>query len=154
MRGYDLISSTAWLLVGLGFVAGGFQLGFGRWAAPGPGFFPGLIGGVLGLLGLVLLLRTAVQRPISAGGGRTRFWKEKESWKAVLMSLLALIFYMLFLNPLGYLLTTFLFMGFLVKWVGKKGWALSLVLALLSSLVSYWLFHRWLEVSLPGGFLQ
>ena len=36
-----------WLGVGLAFCAGGFLLGFGRWAAPGPGFFPVIIGGIL-----------------------------------------------------------------------------------------------------------
>jgi len=141
-----------WLGVGLAFCAGGVLLGFGRWAAPGPGFFPVIIGAALSGLSAVLILAHFGMK--KADGEKNGFWREKKSWKRVGAAFLALLFYLIFLNDLGYLLTTLLFMVFLLRFLGQKGWGLSLLVAILSSFSSYWIFHRWLEVALPPGIIR
>jgi hypothetical protein len=40
MKKYDLISSLAWIFVGLIFCKGAISFGLGDLGEPGPGFFP------------------------------------------------------------------------------------------------------------------
>ncbi len=85
---------------------------------------------------------------------KQRFWKEKSSWVKISLALLSLIFYMIFLDFLGYIATTIIFVFFLLKFVGKKGWGISIVMAVLVSLGSYALFKMALGVSLPRGLIK
>ncbi len=119
---------------------------------PGPGFFPLVIGGVLSLLSIILLVRTLWAE--TGLEGKINFWKEKRSWEKVLSSLLGLIFYLILLNYLGYLLTTFLFIIYLLKFIGKKGWLASTLMAILIAASSYILFQTGLGVSLPKGMIK
>ena len=86
--------------------------------------------------------------------GKTNFWKEERSWQKVLFSLLGLIFYLIFLNYLGYTATTFLFIIYLLKFIGKKGWGASLLLAILIAAGSYVFFRMGLAVPLPRGMIK
>ncbi len=150
MKNPDLWSSTAWSLIGLGFVLGGLRLGVGRWNSPSPGFMPVIIGGILFVLSAALWVKSLWTRKLAQD--TIGFWKGKGSWVRILLSLSALVFYLFFLNYLGYLLTTFIFIHFLTQVVSKKGWAWSAVIALLASITSYAMFKIWLEVPLPMGF--
>jgi putative tricarboxylic transport membrane protein len=124
-------------------------MGIGPLNAPGPGFFPALIGGVFSLLSMALFITTflAKDQPSEVRS----FWKEKKSWRRVLLSLLSLVFYLISLNYLGYRITTFLFILFLLKFVGKRRWGSSILIALLVSWGSYVVFKTGLGVSLPKG---
>lgn len=152
MRNRDLFSSIFWFFVGLGFIFGGVRLGIGQWRAPGPGFLPVVCGGIMSGLSVVLLIMTLSAKSIPLG--KMYFWKEKTSWRKVSFSLLSLVLYMILLNYLGYLLTSYLLINYLVKFVGKKGWILSIVVALLVSMISYLVFQVWLEVPLPKGIFR
>jgi putative tricarboxylic transport membrane protein len=79
-------------------------------------------------------------------------WK-KGSWAKILPCLLSLIFYLAFLDYLGYLLTTSIFIFFLLKVVGRKGWGPSIFMAAIVSVGSYVLFRMGLGVLLPKGFI-
>jgi putative tricarboxylic transport membrane protein len=152
VRNDDSLSSVVWLLVGLGFIAGGVKMGIGPLNAPGPGFFPTVIGGIFSLLSLALFITASSKKnPIPEQGS---FWKEKKSWKKVSLALVSLVFYLIFLNYLGYILTTFLFLLSLLKFVGKRGWVSSILTAIVVSLGSYAIFKIGLGVSLPKGLVK
>ncbi len=151
MRNNDFQSSLFFLCLGLVFIGGGLKMGLGPLNAPGPGFFPVVIGGVLSSLSAALLA-TAARRQGPAD--KKRFWKQEGSWAKILPSLLSLVFYLAFLDFLGYLLTTSLFILFLLKFVGKKGWGASILMALIVSVSSYALFRIGLGVLLPRGFIS
>jgi putative tricarboxylic transport membrane protein len=152
MRSYDLGSSLLCLFIGMGFVIGGVKMGLGPPNAPGAGFFPIVIGGIFSTLSLALLIKTALGR--TRTGEKQRFWKANDSWTKVTLVLLSLIMFMLLLEFLGYLATTIVFIFFLLKFVGKKGWSASIIMAVLVSLCSYALFKMALGVSLPGGLIR
>ncbi len=152
VRNYDLGSGLLCLFIGLGFVAGGVKMGLGPLNAPGAGFFPTVIGGIFSALSLALLITTTLGK--NQAMEKQRFWKEKNGWVKVSLALLSLIFYMIFLEFLGYIATTIIFVFFLLKFVGKKGWRISIVMAVLVSLGSYALFKMALRVSLPKGLMQ
>lgn len=122
------------------------RLPFGSFATPGAGFLPILVGVLMFLLSLILFIQS--------------FSKEKEEIKAlwakggtgrVLLILLSLVFYGLFLEKLGFILMTFLLMGFLLLAIGKVRKSVVVLLSLFSSLGCYGVFQLWLNVQLPKG---
>ncbi len=142
------MSSSFWLLVGAGFIAGGLRYGFGTWHAPGPGLLPVVFGAVLGVLSSVLLIVSLVRRDALE---QKSFWEMKGSWRTVLAVALSLLGYMVFFKPLGFIITTFLFLFFLLRFIGNKGWLLSIALALLISIFCYGFFSHLLGTPLPKG---
>ena len=146
VRNNHLFESILWFSVGLWFLWGGLKLGVGDLHNPDAGFFPIIIGGVLSLLSVAFFIATLLGK---GSVEQVSFWKEKKSWKRVLAALLSLIFYNIFLDYLGYMTTTFLFFIYLLKFIGKKRWATSIVVAILASFLSYLLFHVVMGVPLP-----
>jgi len=127
-------------------------MGIGPLNAPGPGFFPTLIGGIFSLLSMALFVTTLpIKDRLREGRG---FWREKGSWRKVLPSLLSLVFYLISLDYLGYRITTFLFILFLLKFVGQRKWGSSILIAILVSGGSYAIFKTGLGVSLPKGLIN
>jgi hypothetical protein len=148
LNSFNLIGSIFWFLVGLGFAAGGFRYGFGTWKEPGPGLLPVVFGVLLGLLSLGLAT-VSLQGKIR--GGRKAFWEEKGSWKPVLSVLISLLLYIAFFKFLGFILCTTLFILLLLRFLGRKGWLLSISLALVLALFGYGLFSILLGTPLPKG---
>jgi putative tricarboxylic transport membrane protein len=133
-----LVASGVYLLNGL-------PLPVGSRAQPGPGFYPmsvGLFGALVALVWVVSVFRrtpdvAAVATP-AAGLGRV----------GTTAGLLAA--YCLLLPWTGYPLAAFGFTGLLLRGLGA-GWASSLVIGLVSSVGSYYLFVVLLGVPLPQG---
>ena len=71
----------------------------------------------------------------------------------MLATFLALIAYNLLLTPLGFTLTTFLFIAFLVRFIFPQTWARTFIVAVFSALAARLLFINFLETQLPKGFL-
>ena len=65
--------------------------------------------------------------------------------------LLALVFYNLALSFLGFSVTTFLFVVFLMKIVEAQVWTRTIVTALCSTVGFYFVFLSWLMLDLPTG---
>jgi hypothetical protein len=66
---------------------------------------------------------------------------------------LSLIAYNLLLTHLGFTLTTFFFIGFLVRFIFPQTMKRTLIVAILSALGARLLFINFLETQLPKGFL-
>ena len=152
MLKYDLVSGLVWMVVGLAFVFGGLHLGFGGASSPGPGFLPSIVGGVLFFLaGVMFVSRLMVVRK---GEVKDKFWEVKGNWRKPFYSIFALIFYVITLEFLGYLLTTFVVTTYLVRFIGGRDWLRAILLALLGSSGSYIIFRIGLEVALPRGLIK
>ena len=150
VRNNDSVSSLFCLFLGLVFIGGGLKMGLGPLNGPGPGFFPAVIGVLFSSLSAALFVTASRRKRPSEKGS---FWKQEGSWVKILPSLLSLLFYLAFLDFLGYLLTTSLFISFLLKFVGKKGWRASILMAVIVSLGSYAMFRMGLGVLLPKGLI-
>jgi putative tricarboxylic transport membrane protein len=138
----DLVSGLFWLAVALFAVVQGHALKLGTLGRPGPGFFPFWGGVVLTVLSLLLLV----------GALRKR---DRSGWPAIgspklLVVMAALLGYVVLLEPLGFVIVTFLFLLLLVR-LGGRRWASSGVAALLGTLGAYALFQLWLKTQLPSG---
>ena len=139
----DLTSALFWLAFAIFFsIESLTQLKLGTLHQPGPGFFPFWAGVVLGLLSLILLLKSLRnQERLSLSG--------LKSWKLLLVAG-ALLAYLLLLETLGFVTITFLFLFLLLR-LEYKGWVFSAVSALLGALASYAIFQLWLKTQLPAG---
>jgi uncharacterized membrane protein YeaQ/YmgE (transglycosylase-associated protein family) len=62
----------------------------------------------------------------------------------------ALLGYVVLLGILGFVAVTFLFLLLLLR-LERRGWAFSVVSALLGAFASYVLFQLWLKTQLPVG---
>jgi putative tricarboxylic transport membrane protein len=141
----DLTSGLSWLGVAIFFSIEGFtQLKLGSLRQPGPGFFPFWGGLALGILSLILLARSLKSRE--------RLGSIVIPWPALLLVLGALLAYLLFLETLGFVTVTFLFLLLLFRF-GRTGWIKSGGWAFIATSVVYLVFKFWLQVQLPRGLL-
>ena len=121
---------------------------FGSFANPGPGFLPLSVGIIMFLLSLILFVQSFLKEK---GEGRP-LWS-KGSTARVLLILASLIVYGVLLESLGFILMTFLLMGFLLLAIGSQRIILAFFISLFSSIGCYAVFQLWLEVQLPKGIL-
>ena len=134
------------MIVSAGTVFLSSKLPFGGFATPGAGFLPFSVGVLMFLLSLILFIQS-----FSKGEeGRKALWAKGGTGR-VLLILLSLVLYGLILEKLGFILTTFLLMGFLLLAIGKVRRSVVVLLSLISSLGCYGVFQVWLNVQLPKG---
>jgi putative tricarboxylic transport membrane protein len=122
-----------------------WRLGIGSFFRPGAGFFPFYSGAVLGLLSLIL--------GFLAFRGKM---EEAESWtdmgNTVTVSL-AVLGFALLLTWLGFVITTFIFILFLLRAVERRALLFSAGTALFISAAFYVVFALWLKAQFPAGIL-
>ena len=115
---------------------------------PGSGFMIFGAAGVLGLLALRQFIKSLRFREREAQEG-----SEKIHWKRIVSVILANIIYIFILQPVGYLLSTFLLMGFLFQVHEKGKWFSAAWGGALTSFLSYLIFSRMLQLHLPRGLI-
>jgi putative tricarboxylic transport membrane protein len=141
----DVIGSLVLLFVSAWAITGGLKLHLGKASEPQPGFFPFWGGVVIAVLSGILL--------VQALSGRSKGSEPFGAlWRPLIM-IIGLIVYVAFLDSLGYIISTLVLAIILLRVLGtKKPWVLALA-ALIIAFVSYVLFDRLLNVTLPRGVL-
>ncbi|HQR11962.1 MAG TPA: tripartite tricarboxylate transporter TctB family protein [Casimicrobiaceae bacterium] len=123
----------------------------------GPALFPGFLAVALGVCGVLLVLK---------GLAAKREWGAQEKWVAfaewmrsghhLLAFLLTVgvnIFYIVAVNPLGFIVTGVIYLAVLFRVFGVRGrWIVPL--AVVVTLVIHYAFYKLLKVPLPWGLLQ
>jgi putative tricarboxylic transport membrane protein len=122
------------------------KLPLGTVRNPGQGFFPWWTSVVIVLLALVFLAQVLTSRPSTNQQAPGRIAK-------VALLLIVLSAYTFLLDPLGYLLSTFLLVLFMLRALDPQRWTVALSIALLAAVGSYVVFAIWLSVPLPRGLL-
>jgi len=140
----------AFLVVGGAYLVGSFYLPMGTVAHPGAGFFPLLVGTALVCLSVPLLIHSLKKKEIQKE--EEAFPKGKDLYR-VLGVALALIFFAVFLKPLGYGICSAALMVAVLRFLGLRSWMKTVLISILSTAISYYLFAFVLEVPLPRGFL-
>ena len=145
------LNGIAFLIISALFCLGSTRFSYGTLHNPGPGFLPFWLGVVLGLLSIGLLIKSTLH-PKETWSVRNLL-TEKVRWGKVLLTLAALVLYGVLINYLGFLLITFFFMGFLIRFVDPQPWKKVIGWALAGSAGSYLIFEVWMKLRLPRGFL-
>ena len=134
--------------VGLAIAIGveSIRLGPRSLSNPGPGLIPLGAGLFLGILSLIAFARTFKS-------SSRRDAPEKAigfNWKGI-SALASMVAFGFLVNPLGFRVVTFLWMGFLCRWIGKMGWKGTIITSVAATFFTWLLFEYFLELRFPRG---
>jgi hypothetical protein len=123
-------------------------IGVGSLRRPGPGLLAFGAGAGIGLLALAVFIRTFLSKPAVDAV------RDEKSVRRVKFFLIctSLFVYAAVISWLGFVVSTFLFVLFLLRTVQTEKWWRSLLKALLITAGNYLVFVVWLGIRLPGGF--
>ena len=138
-------SAIFWVAVGILVCYGANRLGLGSVTEPGSGFIFFWSGLILALLSLTVLAESV------RGSEDTVQEMGKMNWAKIALVLLSLLLYAFFLERLGFVLTTFVLLSFLLGRIERTNWARSLGVASAAVLASFAIFELWLKIRLPKG---
>ncbi len=151
MRRWDQIASFLGIALGTLLVISSLKLNPGQWTQPGPGFMP--LGCGLLLISLCIAYGVgSIWTRDDDYGKRESPWPRQNVGRLVGV-LIALFLFSFLLTILGYLLSTFLLMIFLFRVVEPERWFITIIKTVLSVLVTYIVFDKWLMIQFPKGFL-
>jgi len=122
-----------------------YKLGLGTLSRPLPGFFPFITGAVLGILSMVQF------RLNLSSSGRIEWMGVSIAWRRVLSLVGGLLLYAFIMELIGFSLSTFLFVLFLIRAVEGKPWLTAGSAALGIAVFMHVVFRVWLQVQLPRG---
>ena len=138
-------SAIFWLAVGILACYGATRLGLGNVTDPGAGFIFFWSGLILVFLSLIVLVDS------SRSGEDTFDDMGKMNWAKIALILLSLVLYGYFLEKLGFVLTTFILLNFLLGWIERINWSRCVAVAGTASLACFAIFELWLKIRLPKG---
>lgn len=118
----------------------------------GPALFPALIAVGLALASLVLIARGLRARPHAAWVSPAPWTRVPRQAGAFVLVIAALLFYILFSDALGFLITSFLILAVLSLWLGARPW-IALPAAVAVTILIDWFFGSVMRVPLPRGLL-
>ena len=140
---FDYIASVLFLAVGVLFIIGSRQLESSSYgSAVGPDIFPLILGGALILLSIRLFYETFITK-------NPQETKEKLQYKPFLIIFAATLFYILTLETIGYVITTFLFLFVCFQTMERSKVILSLIISACFSGLVYVLYVEILKGTLP-----
>ncbi|QJC54038.1 tripartite tricarboxylate transporter TctB family protein [Paenibacillus albicereus] len=146
-RIFDRYAGVAFLLVGAAFVWESRKIGESSYGSNvGPDIFPMGLGILLILLSSRLLYETFRGR----AKDDAQEGKEKLDYKRFAIIVGAAILYAYFLEDIGYVFGTFLFLLLGFQVIERGRWLVSLLVSALFSVGVYYVFVQVLEGTLPG----
>jgi putative tricarboxylic transport membrane protein len=141
---FDRVASVMFLAVGVLFIIGSKQLSSSSYGSVvGPDIFPFILGIILVLLSIRLFYETI----ISKGEYRA---KGNLEYKPFLIIFVATLAYILTLETIGYVITTFVFLFVCFQTMERSKWLTSLIISAAFSGIVYFLFVEVLKGTLPG----
>jgi putative tricarboxylic transport membrane protein len=139
--------------IGMGFIICVLALQFdlGSFYQPGPGFVALLTGLFIASMGLAMIIARGMskRRPQQGPGISQPF--RIDAWPRLVYTLALLLAYVILIEPVGFILTTFLLMFGLFFDFEKRNYFWSVFFSIATALVSYLVFEVWLHCQLPRG---
>lgn len=147
MKKYDQISSLVWLLFAIIISIESIRLPLGSFRNPDAGFLPLGMGIILGILSGMNFLKSCLNKT----QGARESWYSKEKWPKLILILVALFSYSICLEIVGFLVSTFFLLLFLLRAIEPQRWIVTMGFSTLSSFAIYIIFEVLLRVQLPRG---
>jgi putative tricarboxylic transport membrane protein len=142
----DRISAILFLTISILVGVKASQFPFGNMKRLGPGFFPLMLAILLGVLSLILLVRS-----LRRGQRSAIEWPSR--WSGLVFVSLAIFVFSLLLKPFGFLLTTVIFTSVAFKFADPGRWFAPMTAAFIATFVSYFVFRLGLGIPFPAGIL-
>jgi putative tricarboxylic transport membrane protein len=141
---FDRFTGIAFLLIGLLFVIESRSISQSAYGSSvGPDIFPTVLGTILILLSIRLLFETMKYK-------RAEGTKESVQYVKFLIIFISAAVYAAVLEPLGYVISTFIFLLIAFQTMERGKWISSLLIASAFSFGVYYFFAEFLGGSLPG----
>jgi putative tricarboxylic transport membrane protein len=128
-----------------------FTMPIGTFRMAGSGLFPLCLGILLMILAGSFIFSLIYKKETSLK--KEAVTQPPASVRQMIFFLAVMILTTLFFNVLGYPLSSFLLLLFLLRALGIKRWVFTVVLSLATAIGSYILFVRWLNIPLPKGWI-
>ena len=149
MRSADRVTAALLLAFAVAFSVGALKQ-YQWWGSggPGPAFMPFWLGLVMALLALSMLLRSLKQKDPGAA------WLPRgEGLRDMLVVLAATVAFIALLKVTGMIIGTALYLAFLVRYLGRHRWWVTLAIALAAAGFNWLVFVHWLRVPMPEGMI-
>jgi putative tricarboxylic transport membrane protein len=143
----DLLISCILLALAVATLVETSKLPIGTLSSPHAGFFPLVVAILLSILSLVLLIQAIKGKDTKIIPKQMRF----ERWKSLCFILGLLFLFAIFFEHLGYLVSTFYLIAFLMRIYGTKKWWVAVIYAFFATFASYLIFDILLNAQLPVG---
>ncbi|MEH7094168.1 tripartite tricarboxylate transporter TctB family protein [Neobacillus vireti] len=141
---FDRFASILFLTVGVLFIIGSKHISSSSYGSVvGPDIFPFVLGIILVLLSIRLFYETLINK-----NGHSK--KEELQYKPFAIIIIATLVYILTLESVGYVITTFLFLVVCFQTMERKKLISSIIIAAAFSGIVYFLFVDVLKGTLPG----
>ena len=139
--------------IGMGFIICVLALQFdlGSFHQPGPGFVALLSGLFIAGVGLAMVAARILSKRRLDKGSVADYPFRIAAWPRLIYTMGLLLAYVILIEPVGFILTTFLLMFGLFFDYEKRNYAWSLFFSVATALVSYLVFEVWLHCQLPRG---
>jgi hypothetical protein len=147
VRNADRVTAALLLAFAVAFSAGALK-SYQWWGSggPGPAFMPFWLGLVMACLALGLLIRSLKEK--NPGDA----WLPRGAGLRDLLIVLAVtVAYVALLNLTGMIIGTAAYLAFLVWYLGKHRWWVTLSVALGAAAFNWLVFVHWLRVPMPEG---
>jgi putative tricarboxylic transport membrane protein len=145
-------TSLVWLGVAVFICIGALMLSLGSFHNPGPGFFPFWAGAIMAISAGIVYFQS--RRTSSAQKIKKPLWPNRDRVLKMVFAALALFVYAVTMEYLGFLISTAIFLVFLLRAIEPQRWSSVIFEALIASGISYLIFEIWLKAQLPKGILQ
>jgi putative tricarboxylic transport membrane protein len=144
----ELAVAALFFLFGAIVIYDSVRLGFG-WQevhGPRPGYFPFYIGLIICVSALINSIRALLIRP-----EKNKPFVMLGQLKLVLTVLIPTAIYAALVTWIGIYVSSVLFIGFFMRWLGKYPWWKVLAVSVATVVVFYVIFEIWFKVPLPKG---
>jgi len=145
----EIAVAALFFLLGALVIYDSLRLGVG-WQevhGPRPGYFPFYVGLIICVSAAITLVR-ALLMPRAAGD---RTFVQVGQLKLVLTVLIPTAIYAALVTWIGIYVSSILFIGFFMRWLGKYAWWKVAAVSLGAAVVFYLIFELWFKVPLPKG---
>ena len=139
------------LILSVAAIVGSRDLVYKVEFSPGAGFFPFWLGVSLLILSLILLTKNTV---LTSSAKEENPLPGKEALLRILSILGSLLVGILLFERIGFLITMFVFVAFLLIVLEKYRWYSGILISLAMVFAVYGIFKIWLNVPLPLGLLH
>lgn len=153
----DMIVGIFFAALGIALIAGAGALPKSKVMEIGPDFMPRLVGIIILVLALLLLFWTVKGLKKHVGEVEASGYKDTADYKRVLGSLVAAIVYVNVLSPIGFIISTLVYLFAQITILApdahrtKKDLIQYLVIDVVFTFVVYFLFRYGFKIVLPAG---
>ena len=146
MRKREFGATLFWGILGGLIAIKSLSYEVGSLGNPGPGFLPFWVG-----ICIVFLSLCSIINNFRLSASASSFFEGNGASRRLGLTLVSIFAYIMIISRVGFLLSTLLLLGFLLKTIYPQTWIKTFIFSALGSLFSYFLFQHWLQVQLPKG---